>query len=589
MDNILNLIEGTLILPPFLEQITQELFNAVSNNLFKVCDNTDLISQINNVFNSELGDIREMIEKYDERSITSNKLTKALDNGYLLLSLNTIEELLLKSENYMKAYPSMSVGLFYGDVEYGDFDIKRKLVLSPKKFEIIWDGTDVSILISRDIFDKISSFEFSKLNFFKVGMLYVDNTKGIIEKVNSEIMSKINEEYDSNISFDIEYSEITDTSIKSKKEFSTSGGMRFLGDKQILKLITKSFPSLVETFSSDGNIKKFKSVITHEMTHFYDVVSMANRTNIPLSQGAVKVANQYVVLPNAEVESKHANYISNSSEVQAKARGVFDIMLYFLVEEYKKKDITKKIHESIRNFDEFCNYFLKYGSLNDIDKYALIRYIDIKDNPRIVVPIIFNNVKKNKFIDGRKVWSKFRGYIIDNFLNVLPTIEEKYDEIKKQVKLGVELPKMKKTKDEIFSATTGSTKKVKKANVKDLLSINDRLLNYIYYTMNSYDNLDEFMEQMNDYYQNSDDEGMIFTNTERYTKLNTNVVNYRIIFEGNIKKSPFDYKIDNQSNTVIIYIDDKLNFRVYNMSEKEFKDMYTPTFSKLVSMLAEID
>jgi hypothetical protein len=586
MDNILNLIESTIILPPLLKQSAHKIFNIIESNLFRPLSDDTIIDDLNKIFVEDLNDIKKMLEMYVERSITSSRLTKALDKGYLLLSMMNFQEKLMSNQTYMVKYPDLILNLFYNDIEYGNFDIKCKLVIIPKRFEIIWDGQDVGVIASYDSIDEIIKLDFSNVKFFKHNMLYVDNITAIESEVNEKVMNDINSEYDSNITFNIQYKEPKDISNMNNDSFSTTGVVGFSLESEFLQLTTQNFYSLYSTFNEEGKRNILLQVLLHEFTHFEDVISISKQKNISNYDSATVNANNYK-LNTRDVEKANISYIQNSSELQVYASGVFHLMLSFLVAEYKKKNIKDKIQQTIRSIDEFCDYFIKYGNLSDTDRKTLTRYFDIKNTSKIKIPIVFQGVKKFKIVDGGKLWSKFRGYIIDNFLEVLPTIEDEYDSIKKMSQGNIETPKIRKEKDETINLKTGN--KIKKVNAKTVISIRDRVLNYIYYTLNSYDNIEEFMQQMKDYYENTEDEGIIFKSTQRYSDLKGEITDYQLVFERNDKKSPFDYSLDKTNKIITVYLDNRINSRVYDMSETDFKDRYSETFKNLINTLAQIE
>ena len=100
------------------------------------------------------------------------------------------------------------------------------------------------------------------------------------------------------------------------------------------------------------------------------------------------------------------------------------------------------------NFDEFVEEFLRY--MKDDNYHNVLKNLfDIKNQDNQSYPMIDTITKKHSkyWVNGQKVWKKFKGYIIEHFIDVLPRIEQVYDEYKNKFNEPIEHPLMRKEKD----------------------------------------------------------------------------------------------------------------------------------------------
>lgn len=597
-----NLYEGAIILPPFLDDISVEIVDTIKNNLYR--EYTGLKSYksldiLNSDLTEDINGVIDMLKMYNKGDITNRRLTKSIDNGLLSIALENVEkDFKLDKGQQFKHFPDLIVKLFYGNIEVQD-DLKRKVVIRKNMFEIGWDGSDVIMCCSYDYIDDMQLIPVNTLNFFKSGMFYV------ISEVDIEIMlqpiaDKIAKEY--NIPFEISFRVYKDDvpediQIQQSLPVPSNASIVTTSENQLkLTIDIKSFDELKKLFDKEESYKLFVSILQHEFVHFYEEIKNAEKLGLTYFEYADKIEVKKQFAPKKQTYQQslsnnatgHLLYTIKPYELQANARETYFEILIYLIDDVRKNKIKDKINDIIRNFDDFVVEFLKYMK-DDTYHNVLKNLFDIKDEENKSYPMIDPTTKKrsNYWVDGRKTWKKFKGYIIEHFIDVLPKIEQVYDSYKNKFNKGVDVPIMKKEKDEIIGQTVDKTKKIP---AKLLNSITLRLLDHMYYSMNSYDNVTEFLEAMNEYYSDTEStEGYIFRENSRYANVGVSLGDYQVIFISDGTRGMFDFDIDKSNKKITINIDDKILVNVYDLTETEFKENYTTRLTKLCKMIAQIE
>ena len=553
--------EGVIKLPQILQDASYQIVDMLGEKVLEYLVDKSILQELNDEFNKLLEDkflptIKLIIDKHQS------------SHDYL----SSMDEIFIKHKIQPHGYfTNMSVNICHFNDKRNEDTDSSHIIIKKDVLEITYSTVnEIRIYYSDDFNELLENFNIPYIQLFKSNTVKVFDELRVESNINMNIMRKLNNEFPTPITFKLvkQNPNFEDKNFRGRIVWVKSDNE----SKSVLQISYFDIDDLLKKFTINANRNEVVQTIQHELIHYYDYINSQKGktfdvTNVVYQRQQWLFDEKMVTTPQSKSNMQTILYYTSDNEMQTFSNNFSNAIISHYVGKgiLHPNKLIQIIDNIQRNFTDEMKKLNRTSTNPDLVD-GIGSYLTISKLTNYKIPMYNRNdfmqygtkTRKNKIINGDKIWMKLRGYIVERLNDKIKSLKSDDSIIQNMTKVN---PKYKYEPDNTDVSNVDLNKKSK----QNITSIYNKLVEFLYNNTSKIKSNDDFISYIMDKY-NDDGFGKIFDSNERVVLLSD--------YDDSMNDESTFFKLENRfkSNKIIfIVLANKTIEQTYNISQSDFE------------------